>query len=128
MTKKRLTQKMPVDRFYCKALTFLSDVGKHCYVVTTHMYTSIGMSNPRLARLCYAPSDHTCKVCVCVCVYICIYIYIYIYIYIIKIRQFLCCSMYCLFCVVLCIVCVYMCTVLLPPGGYPIAVNKYITS
>jgi hypothetical protein len=41
---------------------------------------------------------------------------------------FLCCSMYCLFCVVLCIVCVYMCTVLLPPGGYPVAVNKYIIS
>ena len=40
---------------------------------------------------------------------------------------FLCCSMYCLFSVVLCIVCVYMCTVLLPPGGYPIAV-KYIIS
>jgi len=38
---------------------------------------------------------------------------------------FLCCSMYCLFCDVLCIVCVYTCTVLLPPGGYPIAV-KYI--
>ena len=35
--------------------------------------------------------------------------------------------MYCLFCVVLCILCVYMCTVLLPPGGYPIAV-KYIIS
>jgi len=35
--------------------------------------------------------------------------------------------MYCLVCVVLCIVCVYMCTVLLPPGGYPIAVNKYIS-
>jgi hypothetical protein len=34
---------------------------------------------------------------------------------------------YCLFCVVLCIVCMYMCTVLLPPGGYPIAV-KYIIS
>jgi hypothetical protein len=33
--------------------------------------------------------------------------------------QFLCRSMYCL--------CVYMCTVLLPPGGYPIAV-KYIIS
>ena len=33
-----------------------------------------------------------------------------------------------LFYVVLCIVCVYMCTVLLPPGGYPIAVNKYIIS
>jgi len=31
-------------------------------------------------------------------------------------------------CVVLCIVCVYMCTVLLPPGGYPIAVNKYTVS
>jgi len=30
-------------------------------------------------------------------------------------------------CVVLCIVCVYMCTVLLLPGGYPIAV-KYIIS
>ena len=27
-------------------------------------------------------------------------------------------------CVVLCTVCVYMCTVLLPPDGYPIAVNK----
>jgi len=36
--------------------------------------------------------------------------------------------MYCLFCVLLCIVCVYMCTVLVPPGGYPIAVNKYIIS
>jgi len=36
--------------------------------------------------------------------------------------------MYCLFSVVLCIVCVYMCTVLLPLGGYPIAVNKYIIS
>jgi len=34
--------------------------------------------------------------------------------------------MYCLFYVVLCTVCVYMCAVLLPPGGYPIAVNKYI--
>jgi len=33
--------------------------------------------------------------------------------------------MNCLFCVVFCIVCVYMCTILLPPGGYPIAV-KYI--
>jgi hypothetical protein len=36
--------------------------------------------------------------------------------------------MYCLFCVVLFIVCVYMCTELLPPGGYPTAVNKYIIS
>jgi hypothetical protein len=40
---------------------------------------------------------------------------------------FLCCSVYCLFCVVLWIICVYMCTVLLTPGGYPIAV-KYIIS
>ena len=39
----------------------------------------------------------------------------------------LCCFMYCFFSDVLCIVCVYMCTVLLPPGGYPIAV-KYIIS
>jgi len=39
----------------------------------------------------------------------------------------LCCSMHCLFCVVLCIVFMYMCTVLLLPGGYPIAV-KYIIS
>jgi len=31
--------------------------------------------------------------------------------------------MYCLFCDVHCIVCVYMYTELLPPGGYPIAVN-----
>jgi len=36
--------------------------------------------------------------------------------------------LYCLFCVVLCIVCVYMCTVVLPPGGYPFALNKYIIS
>jgi len=36
--------------------------------------------------------------------------------------------MYCLFCDVFCIVFVYMCTELLPPGGYPIAVNKYIIS
>jgi hypothetical protein len=36
-------------------------------------------------------------------------------------------SIYFLFCVFLCIVWVYMCTVLLPPGGYPIAV-KYIIS
>jgi hypothetical protein len=34
--------------------------------------------------------------------------------------------MYCLFCVIFCIVCVYMCTVLLPPGGYPIAVEYII--
>ena len=40
---------------------------------------------------------------------------------------FLCCSIYYLFCVVLCIVCVYMCTVLLPPGGYPIAVKCIIS-
>jgi len=39
----------------------------------------------------------------------------------------LCCSVYCLCCVVLCIVCVNVhCTVLLPPGGYPTAVNRYI--
>jgi len=36
--------------------------------------------------------------------------------------------MYCLFCEVPCIVCVYLCTEQLPPGGYPIAVNKYIIS
>jgi len=36
--------------------------------------------------------------------------------------------MYFLFYVILCIVCVYLCTVLLPPCGYPIAVNKYIVS
>jgi magnesium-transporting ATPase (P-type) len=41
--------------------------------------------------------------------------------------QFLRCSVYCLFGVVHCIVCVYMCTVLMPPGGYAIAV-KYIIS
>ena len=38
------------------------------------------------------------------------------------------CSVLCVLfhCIVLCIVCVYMCTVLMPPGSYPIAVNKYI--
>jgi len=38
------------------------------------------------------------------------------------------CSMYCLFCDIPCIVCMYMCIERLPPGGYPIAVNKYIIS
>ena len=46
---------------------------------------------------------------------------------IMHVHKFLCCCMYFLFCDVLCIVCVYVCTVLLPPGGYPIAV-KYIIS
>jgi hypothetical protein len=46
------------------------------------------------------------------------------YLFFVLYYVFLCCSMYCLFCVVLCIVCVYMCTELLPPGGYPIAVNR----
>jgi len=37
--------------------------------------------------------------------------------------------MYFLFCVILCLIYVYMCTVLLPPGGYPIAVKySYIIS
>jgi hypothetical protein len=40
----------------------------------------------------------------------------------------LCCSEYCLFCVILCIVCVEMCTILLPPSGNWIAVNKCIIS
>jgi len=48
------------------------------------------------------------------------------YVFFVLFYVFLCCSMYSLFCVVLCIVCVYMCTELQPPGGYPIAVNKYI--
>jgi hypothetical protein len=38
------------------------------------------------------------------------------------------CVVLCIVCVVFCIVCVYMCTELLPPGGYPIAVNKYIVT
>jgi hypothetical protein len=42
--------------------------------------------------------------------------------------KFLCFSMYCFFFVILCIVWVYMCTELLPPNGYPTAVNKYIIS
>jgi len=38
------------------------------------------------------------------------------------------CVVLLLFVFVLCVVCVYMCTVLQPPSGYPIAVNKYIIS
>jgi len=41
--------------------------------------------------------------------------------------KILCFPMYCLFCV-LCIVCVCICPVLLPPAGYPIAVNKYMNN
>ena len=36
--------------------------------------------------------------------------------------------LFCCYLCFLCIVCVYMCTVLLPPGGYPIANNKHIIS
>jgi len=43
---------------------FLSNVCKLCYVVTTYKYTSIGVSNLRPARLCYAPRCHTCKLCI----------------------------------------------------------------
>jgi hypothetical protein len=56
-----------------------------------------------------------------------IFVLFYVLFVLFYVRVFLCCSMYCLFCVFLCIVCVYMCTVLLPPGGYPIAV-KFIIS
>jgi hypothetical protein len=58
-----------------------------------------------------------------------------------KLPIFSCCSMYCLFFVLfyvlfvlcrsvycLCANVYWMCIVLLPPGGYPIAVKKYITS
>jgi hypothetical protein len=58
-----------------------------------------------------------------------------------KLPIFLCCSMYCLFFVLfyvllvlcrfvycLCVNVYWMCIVLLPPGGYPIAVKKYIIS
>jgi len=61
------------------------------------------------------------KFCVLLCIF-CVVLCIFVLFYV-----FLCFSMYCLFCVVLWIVCMYMCTVLLPPGGYPIAV-KYIIS
>jgi hypothetical protein len=64
--------------------------------------------------------------------YFCVSLYFYV------VPVFLCCSMYCLFFVLFCALfglcrsayclCVnvyWMCIVLLPPGGYPIAVKKY---
>jgi len=52
----------------------------------------------------------------CVVLYIfCVVLYIFVLFYVLFV---LCRSLYCL--------CLYMCTELLPPGGYPIAVNKYI--
>jgi hypothetical protein len=62
-----------------------------------------------------------CIFCVVLCIF-CVVLCIFVLFYV-----FLCCSMYWLFCDLLSIVCVYMCTVLLPPGGYPIAVSKYIS-
>ena len=53
-------------------------------------------------------------------------IFVLFYVFFVLFYVFLCCSTYCLFCDVLCIVCVYMCTELLPPGGYPVAVNYII--
>jgi hypothetical protein len=56
-----------------------------------------------------------CIFSVVLCIFVLFYVFFVFYVFVL------------LFCV-LCIVCVYMCTVLLPPGGYPIAVNKYIIS
>ena len=42
---------------------------------------------------------------------------------------YVCCVLYILLhCAVLCTLCVKICTVLLPQGGNPIAVNKYVIS
>jgi hypothetical protein len=68
--------------------------------------------------LCYSIYCLFCVVLCIVCVVLCIFVLFYV---------FLCYSVYCLFCVVLCIICMHMCTVLLSPGGYPIAV-KYRVS
>ena len=62
-----------------------------------------------------------CVFCVVLCIFVLFYVFFVLF------YVFLCCSMYWLFCDLLSVVCVYMCTVLLPPGGYPIAV-KYIIS
>ena len=78
MTKKRLTQKTPVDRFHCKAVTpeqiirVFCDVGKLCYVVTTHMYTSTGV--PNFGLLGYV-TRHAAILVNCVCMCVCVYIY-----------------------------------------------------
>jgi hypothetical protein len=58
----------------------------------------------------------------------CQILYLTLFLVVVLFYVFLSCSRYCLFCDVICIVCVYMCIVLLPPGGYPTAVNKYIIS
>jgi hypothetical protein len=52
-------------------------------------------------------------------------VFVLLYVFFVLFYIFLC-SLYCLFCDVPCIVCVYMCILLLPPGGYSIAV-KYIS-
>jgi len=54
--------------------------------------------------------------------------FVLFYVFFVLFYVFLCCSMYCLSCDVLCIVCVYMCTELLPPGGYPVAVQYIISN
>jgi len=59
-------------------------------------------------------------------VFLCCSMYFYVVLCIFMLFYVFLCSLYYLFCVVLCIVCVEMCTVLLPPGGYPIAV-KYVS-
>jgi hypothetical protein len=83
----------------------------------------------------------SCRLCCCTYCFVSIVLFCilfcvdYVILFILLCR--LCCSIYCFMssvlfcilfcvdCVVLCIVCVQMCTVLLPPGGNPIAV-KYI--
>jgi len=75
-------------------------------------------------------------ICVVLCIFVLFYVFfvlfyvffVLFYVFFVLFYVYLCCSMYCLFCAVLCIVGVYMCTVLLPPGGYPIAVKYTISS
>jgi hypothetical protein len=66
--------------------------------------------------------------CVVLCIFVLFYVFFCCSMYFLCCSMYFLCSMYCLSCVILCIVCMYMCTVLLPPGGYPIAVNKYVIS
>jgi len=107
------------------------------YVLCCSMYFCVVLCIFVFQYFCVVLRIFCVVLCICVLFYVCFVLFyvffvlfyvffVLFYVFFVLFYVFLCCSTYCLFCVVLCIVCVYMCTVLLPPGGYSIAV-KYIS-
>jgi len=96
---------------------FMYDTLCLCMTTPTEVFPCFSLSCKANARIKPAKTGHAPHSS---------YVVVLLYVFFVLFYVFLC-SMYCFLCDVPCTVGVYMCTVLLPPGGYPIAV-KYIIS